>query len=96
MQLYHWDPIMSEALPSLAELRALIGSRLSLRGEIFTVVEILDHPLAIVAQADDLDSTIQADLHGHARRRTKDTMLIPVIGGDGHALHDEFLEMRRL
>jgi len=87
---------MSEALPSLAELRALIGSRLALRGKIFTVVEILDHPLAIVGQADHLDSTIQADLHGHARRRTKETVLIPVIDNNAYVLHKEFIELRRL
>jgi len=87
---------MSEAVPSLAELRALIGSRLSLHGKVFTVVEILDHPLTIVGQHDDLDGTIQADLHGHARRRTKETVLIPVIDSKANAINKEFLELRRL
>lgn len=87
---------MSEALPSLAELRALIGSRLSLHGKIFSVVEILDHPLTIVGQADNMDSTIQPDLHGHARRRTKETVLIPVSDCDGSTLHEEFIELEHL
>jgi len=86
---------MIEAIPSLTQLRALIGICVSFRGKNYTVIEILDHPLGIVVQAiDDANTPIQPDLHGHARRRGKETLLIQVMNNDGTSVHEDFLQLQ--
>ena len=85
---------MIETIPSLTQLRALIGICVSFHGKKYTVVEILDHPLSIVVQAVDANTLIQADLHGHARRRGKETVVIQVISNDGISVHEDFLRLQ--
>ena len=85
---------MIEAIPSLTQLRALIGMCVSFHGRNYTVIEVLDHPLAVVGQAIDANTPIQPDMHGHARRRGKETVLIQVISDDGVSVHEDFLQLQ--
>jgi len=85
---------MIEAIPSLTQLRALIGMCVSFRGRNYAVIEIIDHPLAVVGQATDANTPIQPDLHGNARRRGKETVLIQVTSNDGASVHEDFLQLQ--
>jgi len=77
----------------LEKLRQMIGRTVVLRSHTYTVIEVLDHLPALVLQADDAALTIQADLHGHARRQVTQTMIIPVYAADGTSLNEGFLEL---
>jgi GAF domain-containing protein len=80
-----------EIFLSLAQLRGMIGLRLSLRGDYYTVIEVIEDIPAIVVQADDATATIQADAHGYAHRQVRATLTIPVLSADKTEIHAEFL-----
>jgi hypothetical protein len=77
----------------LETLRQMIGLSVVLRGHTYAVIEVLDQLPALVLQADDAALTIQADLHGHARRHVTRNTIIPVYAADGGSLHEDFLEL---
>jgi hypothetical protein len=85
---------MAETIPSLTQLRALIGMCVSFCGRDYTVIEILEHPLAVVGQAINANTPIQPDLHGNAHRRGKEIVLIQVTGNDGTSVHEDFLQLQ--
>lgn len=74
-------------------LLALIGRKVSWRGGVGIVVEILEDGPAIVVQADDF--LIQSDSHGYPRRRTRETILIQVFNSDCTDYTEEFLDITR-
>jgi hypothetical protein len=74
---------MAETIPSLTQLRALIGMCVSFCGRDYTV-----------GQAINANTPIQPDLHGNAHRRGKEIVLIQVTGNDGTSVHEDFLQLQ--
>lgn len=72
-------------------LHTLIGKQFSWQGERWTAVEILEHPLTLIAEALIPDPHIQTDTHGRARRTVQSKIAsIPILDADEH-LHPTFL-----
>lgn len=76
--------------PSLAELENCIGLSFIWKNELYTVVEIIDHPPTLVAQKNATDQAMQNDVYGRARREVRTTISIPIFNTDGSQLHPEF------
>lgn len=75
-------------------LHSLIGRQFVLDGERYTAIEILNQPLALVAQKNQLDPHYQNDAYGRARSQTlTSTLTIPVLTADGSSLHADFLRI---
>lgn len=74
-------------------LRLLVGNQITLRATTYTIIEVLENPLAIVLKAAQLCT--QADAHGNARRHVKQTIAIPVLDNDGK-LHEDFVALKGL
>jgi len=75
----------------LARLHSMVGARVSFRNSIYTVMEVIDDIPAIIILNDHPASTIQADVHGRARKHTKEVITISVLNSDRTALHHDFL-----
>lgn len=73
-------------------LHALIGRQFSWKEQQYTAIEILSHPLTLVAQNLETDSHIQTDVHGRARRLEHAQIIsIPILNATGTELHPDFL-----
>lgn len=75
------------------QLRTMLGLRVSYRGAIYSVLEIIEDGPAIVLEPEATASSIQADAYGNARRQTRTLLTIPVLSADQRQLHPEFLEI---
>ncbi len=76
--------------PTLAELEDSIGLAFTWHNERYTVVEIIDQPLTLIAQKTSAQTAIQTDVHGRAHREVRTTISIAVLSADGTRLHPEF------
>lgn len=77
--------------PSLAELENCIGLSFLWKNERYSVIEIIDYPLTLVAQKHTVDQVMQNDVYGRARREVPTTISIPVFNTEGNQLHPEFI-----
>ena len=77
----------------LFQLRLLIGRRVSFRGGIYTVIEVLEDSRALVIAADHPEVGIQPDSYGNARRHIAQTLTIPAFTPDGTEPHPDFLDI---
>lgn len=77
-------------VPSLSELEGYIGQVFTWKSERYTVVEIIDQPLTLIAQKTTVQSAIQTDVHGRAHREVRTTTSIPVLNTAGTEPHPEF------
>lgn len=76
-------------------LHTLIGRQFTWQGERYTAIEILSHPLSLVAQKNISDPHIQTDVHGRARSMTQASIItIPVLSSDCEQLHADFLQIQ--
>lgn len=79
-------------LINLDELQEMIGLSFTWKGESYTAIEILTHPLSLVAQKNTPEHTIQTDIHGRAHKMVSSSIItLPVYTQDGTQLHPEFL-----
>lgn len=84
---------MEEIGPLLIQLHKMIGAKVFFRNATHTVVEIVDDIPAIIMQRDNPASTIQADVHGRARKHTNEVIMIHVLNTDRTNLHEDFLDI---
>lgn len=84
---------MEELSSLLSRLRGMIGTRVTFHNRTYTVVEIIDDIPAIIMQTDKPNSSIQADVHGRARKHTKEVITVSVLNSDKTGLHKDFLEI---
>lgn len=77
-------------VPSLSELEDCIGLAFTWKSERYTVVEIIDQPLTLIAQKTTVQSAIQTDVHGRAHREVRTTISISVLNTEGTQPHPEF------
>jgi hypothetical protein len=68
--------------PMLASLRRQIGTIVTLQGKHWTVIDITSDGPELVLENQQAPS-IQADQHGHGRRRTAETISIPIFDETG-------------
>ena len=76
-----------------ARLRALIGTRLRVRGQSCRIIDVLEPELALVLQCDSGASVIQPNQYGDATRRVPRTLQLPVLTPEGNDLHPDFREL---
>lgn len=81
---------------SLAQLQGMIDLHLRWRDMDYAVVEVLEDGPSLVVQSLAPGTTIQADVHGRARREVQRMVVIPVLNLDKTLLHPEFLEIELL
>jgi hypothetical protein len=74
-------------------LRLLVGTQVTIKATIYTVIEVLDNPLEIVLETAQLGT--QADAHGNARRQVKQTTSIIIKNSDGQ-IHEDFASLNLL
>lgn len=74
-----------------ANLRRLVGSTVHHKGEQWLVIDYHDDGPALVLEHCN-KSTIQADQHGHGKRRTPITVSVPLFDADGE-LHPAFSQL---
>lgn len=74
-------------------LRLLVGTQITLSASIYTIIEVLENPLAIILETAQLGT--QADVYGNARRQVKQTISIPVMDSDDQ-IHDDFAALKLL
>ena len=86
---------MSEIVITLAQLRSMIGVRLSHQGIPCRVVEILEDGPSIVLMSIE-EQHIQSDQYGNPKRKVPQTFTIPVLGSDGKSIHPAYLELNLL
>lgn len=82
---------MDEIFLSLPQLRGMIGLRVSFLGRVYTVIEVLEIPPAIVLESTAENAVIQPDAHGYARRHVAETITVPVLAQNRKELHPDFL-----
>lgn len=68
--------------PMLAALRRKIGSTVIVQGKPWTIIDLTSDGPELVLENGQNDA-IQADQHGHGRRRTAQTISIPIFAEDG-------------
>lgn len=79
-------------LLSLEELQEIIGLTFTWKGENYTAIEIITHPLSLIAQSNSPEHAIQTDIHGRAHKKVSSSIItLPVYTQDGVQLHPEFL-----
>lgn len=71
--------------PMLARLRGKIGTTVLLHGKPWTIIDLTSDGPELVLENSHAPA-IQADQHGHGRRRTAQTVSIPIFddSGDWH------------
>ncbi len=73
-------------------LHVLIGKQFSWQGERWTALEIIEHPLTLIAEAIVPDPHIQTDTHGRAHRTIQSKIAsIPILDPTSECLHPTFL-----
>lgn len=76
---------------SVDQLRSMLGLRVSYRGTIYTVLEVIEDGPAIVLEPEIAIPSIQPDAYGNARRQSRSLVTIPILSADRQAIHPEFL-----
>jgi hypothetical protein len=84
---------MSDGAFTADHLRGLIGKRVSHRGLVCLVVEVLEDGPALVLQDCKGGPTIQPDQFGDAHRLAPRSLILPVRGPQGLGLNPEFLDL---
>lgn len=87
---------MEELNILLTRLHGMVGTRISFRNRTYTVVEIIDDIPAMIIQTDRPETTIQADVHGRARKHAKEVVTVSVLNTDKTGLHKDFLSITAL
>ena len=82
---------MNDIPASTQRIRRLIGQTLDYQGLTWQVIDYLSDDQALVLEHLGRP-TIQADQHGHGRRRTPTTLSVPLFDGQGHP-HPDFLAL---
>lgn len=83
---------MNNVTVSMDQLRNMIGVQVWHEGMRCEVLEVLeDGPSLILVSADG--DTMQPDQFGNPSRRVPQTLAVPVLTGDGSALHPAFLAL---
>ena len=77
----------------LTRLHNMIGARATFHNNTYTIVEIIDDIPAIIMRTDKPGSSIQADVHGRARKHAKDVITVSVLNSDKTDLHKDFLDI---
>lgn len=83
---------MNTITVTMEQLRDMIGVQVRHEGtrcEVFEVLE--DGPSLVLVRADG--DTMQSDQFGNPHRRVPQTHAVPVLTGDGSALHPAFLAL---
>lgn len=85
---------------SIAQLRCLIGSRVSYEGAVCEIIEVLEDGPALILQyveddaaSQDAHVVIQPDQHGEAHRRVPTIVTVPILSPDGRHYHPAFLQL---
>jgi hypothetical protein len=81
---------------SINQIRVMIGLRVSHRGRIYTVIEVIADSPAIILEPDQPSTSIQVDLRGIARRQTRQPLTILVLNHEHTERATEFLAISLL
>ena len=82
---------MNDIPASSEQIRRLVGRQASYQGLAWQVIDYLSDDQELVLEHLGRPA-IQADQHGHGRRRAPKTLSIPLYDGQGH-WHPEFVAL---
>ena len=80
----------------LTQLHNMIGSKVSFHGTTYSVIEVIDDIPAIIIQTGTPASSIQADVHGRARKHSREVVTLMVLNDDKTDFNTDFTELNIL
>lgn len=83
---------MTRITITIEQLRDMIGVQVWHEGTCCEVLEVLEDGPSLILVSVEAD-TIQTDQFGNPSRRVPKTHTVPVLSGDGTALHPAFLAL---
>lgn len=85
---------MQETNEIMRFARGMIGARIVHNGEACTIIELLEHKLVLIIEADHPRKSIQSDAYGNARREMRALYSLPLLNETADALHPDLMHLK--